>query len=119
MAKPAKIQQTDTDQTATECVDLLLWSIRHLRRILDAIDRDLDSGMEGVHVSVARESARIAVAIGSLTGELRAREKAERRALELTSPSVLLRALRVMSPEDRDYVLSELAKLDDTGSVLA
>ena len=119
MAKHSKSQETHADLGSRESIELLRKVLTHLERVLEGLDNGLDGGERGIHQATARESARIATAISSVTGELRAREKAERRALELVDDTTLLRALRALSEERRHGILSEILSLDDTASVLA
>ncbi len=108
-----------TDITPYDSEGLLRRTADALALVLDSVIAGLgDESSDGMHSSSSREIAEVSRAISSITGELRAREKASTSAARNLDHGKVMTYLRAMTAEQRSEVAQQLAAMDDEGSVL-
>lgn len=107
MAKFAKSKEKPTKSELLPEELLLQETLKHLRRVLDSLDSSEDPA------STAKESARLATAISSVTGELRARDKARVKTAELLDPGLVILWLRTRPQDELHAIFREVTGMDD------
>lgn len=108
------------DDVGLDPEELLRRTIRHLTKLLGAVERTLEAGE--ANPALARESASVARAMTSLAAELRAREKHEKSMVEAMTPEerrrVVFAFVRELDNDGRAEMRAVLDELDSSERLL-